>query len=100
MILVPFAAFACCMLGQFWLIREVRRALASGHPETWRALSENAFFLDNAVIAFVLRRRDLELDDSDLRRITRRLRILQVVAIEIWLIYAAMLMTRVGFQKL
>jgi len=99
LILIPFAAFAGCVLGQFYLMRQVRRALAGRHPDVWRAISEKAFFIDNAVFSFVWKKRDQALSDPDLSRITRRMRRLQVVAIAIWLLYAAMIVTGVGFQK-
>ena len=99
LVLIPFVAFACCVLGQFYLMRQVRSALASRHPDVWRNLSMRSFFIDNAVFNFVWKKRDRALNDPDLARTTQRMRRLQIVAIAVWLIYAVMLFTGLGFHK-
>ena len=93
LILIPFVAFAACVLGQFYFTRQVRRALASRHPDVWRDLSMRSFFIDNAVFSFVWKKRDKALNDSDLESITRRMRRLQIVAVAIWLICVVMMFT-------
>ena len=84
---IPFAVFAGCVLGQFYFLREVRRALASRHPDVWRKLSENAWFMDNAVVRFIWKKRDRALNDPQLSAITRRIRKLQIVALVAWVAY-------------
>lgn len=93
LILIPFAAFACCVLGQFYLMRRVRAVLANKHPEVWRELSSKSFFIDNAVMKFVLKKRDRGLGDPELTAAAIRMRRLQLVAIGVWLIYMVALFT-------
>ena len=99
LIIVLFLAFIGCVLGQFYLVRQVRRALADRHPETWRAISDKALFIDNALISFVLKGRDKALHDIELSRLTNRMRQLQVLTIAIWLLYAVMLFSGIGVHK-
>ena len=99
LILIPFVAFAACVLAQFYFMRQVRRALASRHPDVWRDLSVRSFFIDNALFSFVWKKRDKTLNDPDLAKITQRMRRLQIVAFAIWLIYAVALFTGVGFRN-
>jgi hypothetical protein len=99
LILIPFVAFMGCVLGQFYLTRQVRQVLATRHPEVWRDLSTKAFFIDNALFSFVWRGRDKALNDPELNQATQRVRTLQIVAFAVWLVYAAMLFTSGSFHK-
>ncbi|PIB90299.1 hypothetical protein [Caulobacter sp. FWC2] len=87
LILIPFAAFFGCVLGQFYLVRQVRQALVARHPEVWREFSEKAWFIDNAIFSFVRKKRDLALNDPSLTAIADRMRKLQIVAIVAWAAY-------------
>ncbi len=99
LILIPFVAFAACVLGQFYFMWQVRRALASRHPDVWRDLSVRSFFINNAVFSFVWNKRDQELNDPDLESITHRMRMLQIIAIAIWLICVVMMFTGLGVHN-
>lgn len=96
-ILIPFAVFFGCVLGQFYFLRQVRRALAARHPDVWRALSERAWFIDNAVFSFVWKKREKDLGDPALSAITARMRRLHIVAIVAWAAYGVGIVT-VGFR--
>ena len=100
LILVPFAVFFCCCAAQFFFLRRVRQALALRHPEVWRELSTKAWFIDNAVHKFAWARRDKALNDPDLSTKTKQLRLLYIVAIGAWIVYAAALVTGFGFRQL
>ncbi len=96
LMLIPFAAFACCVLGQFYLMRQVRSILANKHPEVWRELSSKSFFIDNAIFSFIFKKRYRPLADPDLTGVADRMRKLQFLAIGIWLIYMVMMFTTFG----
>jgi hypothetical protein len=99
LILIPFAGFACCVLGQFYLMRQVRGVLANKHPDVWRGLSTKSFFIDNAVFNFIWKKRDRSLGDPELTAVAVRMRKLQLVAIGVWLIYMVTLFTTLGSPK-
>ncbi|HEY2750526.1 hypothetical protein [Phenylobacterium sp.] len=99
LIVIPFAAFACWVLGQFYAMRQVRRVLANKHPNVWRELSSKSFFIDNAVLNFVWKKRDRSLGDPELTTVADRMRKLQFVAIGVWLIYMVTLFTTFGSSK-
>ncbi|PZR34015.1 hypothetical protein [Caulobacter segnis] len=96
-LLVPFAVFFGCVLGQFYLVRKVRRALVARHPALWLQLSDKALFIDNAIFSFVLKKRDKALGDPALSAITGRMRKLQIVAIVAWAAYGIGIVTA-GFR--
>lgn len=85
--LIPFAVFFGCAIGQFYFLRQVRRALASRHPDVWREISEKAWIIDNAVARFIWKKRDRALNDPGLSAITARMRKLQIVAFSAWAVY-------------
>lgn len=89
--LIPFAVFFGCVLAQFYFLRQVRRVLATRHPDVWRELSEKAWFIDNAVVRFVWKKRDRQLNDPSLTVITGRMRKLQFVTIAAWVAYGVCL---------
>ena len=97
--LIPFAAFGGCVLGQFYLMRQVRSVLANRHPDVWRELSSKSFFIDNAVLTFVWKRRDRDLGDPQLTAVAVQMRRLQLFAFGIWLLYMVTLLTTVGSSK-
>ena len=80
LIVIPFVAFLGCVLGQFYLMRQVRQVLATRHPEVWSDLSTKALFINNAIFSFVWRGRDKALNDPQLNQATARVRGLQIVA--------------------
>lgn len=94
--LVLFAAFGGCVLAQFYMARQVRRVLAHKHPETWRDLSSRAFFIDNAVVRFVWKKRYKALADPELDQLGRWMCRLQLLGFVIWLAYAASIFTTFG----
>ena len=95
-LLIPFAVFLGCVLAQFYFLRQVRRLLASRHPDVWRDISDRAWFVDNAVFLFVWKKRDRDLNDADLNAVTGRLRQLQLVAIIAWVAYGLAILIYAG----
>ena len=93
--LVLFAAFGACVFAQMYMTRQIRRVLANKHPEIWRDLSSRAFFLDNAVLRFVWKKRFKALADPELGRLGRRMRYLQALTYAIGLAYGVSLFTNV-----
>jgi hypothetical protein len=93
--LIPFFAFACCVFGQFYLMRQVRVLLANKHPDLWRDLSSK-FFIDNAIFSFIWKKRDRDLGDPELTAVAGRMRKLQLVAIGIWFISLVGMFTTFG----
>ena len=98
---VAFSAFAvffiCCAL-QFWFQQRIVRALATRHPGLWLAMSGKAFFIQNAVLRFANRRQDRGLGDADLTRKVQQLRLVYLVAILAWLVFAGSLLTMGGWS--
>ncbi|MBO9557764.1 MAG: hypothetical protein J7515_04145 [Caulobacter sp.] len=95
LILIPFGVFFACCCAQFFLWR-VRRAMVERHPDVWREISGKAWFIDKAVSRFAWKRRDKGLNDPDLTRKVKELKIFGVVTFSAWLVYAVMLVTGLG----
>ena len=93
---ILFVVFACCVLGQFYFARQVRRILANKHPEVWRDLSSRAFFIDNAVFGFIWKKRHRALGDRELDQVAERMWRIQLVAFALWLAYAVAIFLAAG----
>ncbi len=70
------------------------------HPDVWRELSSKSFFIDNAVISFIWKKRDRGLDDVELTVVAGHMRRLQLVGMGIWLAYMVALFATYGTSKL
>ena len=99
-VLIPAAAFLACCVAQFYFLRRVRQALAKRHPEVWRDISMKAWFVDNSVYKFAWKRRDRELGDLELTTRRRQLIALNYLAITLWVVCCALMVTRVGLRRL
>jgi hypothetical protein len=90
-IFLPFVVFFACTLGQFVMLRRLRRALVDRHPEIWLELSRKAFFTNSTGLGFALRRGDRKLDDPQLSRCVDQLLLLWAVAIGAWVVFAGLI---------
>ena len=93
LILIPFAIFFCCCAAQIILVRRVRQALSSRHPDVWLKVSTTAWSIDGAVFKFARKRRDRDLHDPILTKRTIQLQQVYWTALAAWLVMVALLVT-------
>ena len=99
-IFIPFSIFFICCASQFYFIRRVRQMLVERHPEIWAGISKRAWFVDNAVAKFIWWRKDKRLNDPELTRVVKQGAFLYYLALFVWVIYAGLLVTGLGFAQI
>ena len=88
-ILVPFLAFACCVLGQIYLATQIEAILTKRYPDIWRNVRANSLYSSGAVQKFVRGKMDKPLGDIKLSQLATDLRRVQLAGWAIWLVYVA-----------
>lgn len=86
--LIPFGIFFVCCVLQFWFIKRVRDRLIDKHPDLFLKEERAAFFTHNHIWRYAFDRRYRELNDVELDRRVRNLRMLLLVAFGSWLTIA------------
>lgn len=91
LLFIPFAIFFLCCFAQFLFLKQIRDRLIDHHPEEFLAAERSSMFPQTGLWRFVWRGRHKDLNDPELDRHVRNMRILYAVAILAWLgIVAAM----------
>jgi hypothetical protein len=92
-ILIPFAVFFACCLGQFWFLKQVRDRLIDCHPDTFLQIEKSSIFPFNGLWRFTRGGKYKSLGDEELNRRIRNLKRLFLVALVAWAAYAVALFT-------
>lgn len=100
--MIPFSIFFACCAAQFFFLDRVKRALSARHPELLQGLLGKSFFglSANAITKFAWQRRDLSLNDPELTKSVKQLKLLLFVAYGAWGFCALALFTGVASQPL
>lgn len=100
--LIPFSVFFVCCCAQFFFIDRVKRALSARHPDVLQGLLGRSFFSlsSNALIRFAWQRRDLSLNDPDLTKCVKQLKLLLFVAYGSWGLCALAVLSGAALQPL
>lgn len=93
LILIPFAVFFACGIGQFWFFKQVRDRLIDCHPDTFLQIEKSTIFPLNGVWRFTNRGRYKALGDEELNRRVRNLKRLLTVAFIAWAAFAILIIT-------
>jgi len=84
LILIPFAVFFACCLGQFWFLKQVRDRLIDCHPDEYLRIERSSTFPYNGLWRFTRRGRYKSLGDEELNRRVRNLKRLFLIAFIAW----------------
>ena len=84
-VLVPFGVFFACCLGQFWFFKRVRDALIDRHPDEFLRVERSSIFPMGGLSRYVYGNRHKALNDPELSKRIRDLRLLYALAFLSWL---------------
>jgi hypothetical protein len=96
--LIAFAAFFGCCFAQFWFVQRIRKALIERHPDTFLAIEKSAIFPGMALRRFLRKGRYRSLNDLELNRRVRDLKVLYLIGFLCWLAYGVSLFTDPVFR--
>jgi hypothetical protein len=99
-VVAPVLLFCACGVAQFWLYRNLRRALADRHPDLYLAMSRKAFFVDSAISRFAFSRACRALGDPKISSAAAQIRVLIGVGGAAWLATLGLMVTGLGFWPL
>ncbi|QDZ06450.1 hypothetical protein FPZ24_02305 [Sphingomonas panacisoli] len=91
--LIPFAIFFICCASQFWFVKRVRDRLIDHHPNVFLKQERASFFPHNHIWRYAFDSRFRGLNDPELDRRVRNLRILTAIALGSWLAIAVCMVT-------
>lgn len=87
-ILVPFGVFFCCCASQFWFLKRVRDRLIDQHPDHFLAVERSSFFPNSGIFRYTFGSRLKALNDPELNKRVRDLRLLYALTVLSWLALA------------